>query len=338
MKVAVVVPCYKVGRAVLLVLADVPALVDHIICVDDGCPDNSADLIEQNQSDPRVEIIRHKSNLGVGAAMVSGYQRALTLDADIIVKIDGDGQMSPKAISQLIAPILNGDADYTKGNRFFFLSGLNAMPTSRLLGNAALSFMSKLSAGYWRIFDPTNGFTAIHRQVLQLLPLQQLHPRYFFESDMLYQLSTVRAVVQDIPQQAHYGEENSSINILSSIPLFLWLHSRNFCRRIFYTYFLRDFHLASIEWVIGPLLILFGTIFGAYTWSTNVANQIETPPGTVMLATLPIILGLQLLLSALGFDIDNQPRTPIAPQLKDWADRSGEFAEQKDQTIESSRI
>ena len=163
MKVAVVVPCYKVGRAVLLVLADVPALVDHIICVDDGCPDNSADLIEQNQSDPRVEIIRHKSNLGVGAAMVSGYQRALTLDADIIVKIDGDGQMSPKAISQLIAPILNGDADYTKGNRFFFLSGLNAMPTSRLLGNAALSFMSKLSAGYWRIFDPTNGFTAIHR-------------------------------------------------------------------------------------------------------------------------------------------------------------------------------
>lgn len=146
MKVAVVVPCYRVERAVLSVLADIPALVDIILCVDDACPGNSGNLIIEQVKDPRVEVIHHELNRAVGAAMVTGYRRALELEADIIVKLDGDGQMSAKGISQLIAPILAGDADYTKGNRFFFLVGLNAMPTTRLLRPAIPAPLTNIRA------------------------------------------------------------------------------------------------------------------------------------------------------------------------------------------------
>jgi glycosyltransferase involved in cell wall biosynthesis len=322
MKVAVVIPCYGVANSVLDVLTAVPDTVDLVICVDDACPERSGELITNQCSDERVIVIRHDINQGVGGAMVSGYREALNRDAEIIVKLDGDGQMAPADIPRIIQPILQGEADYTKGNRFYLLDNLKGMPRSRLLGNAALSFMSKLSSGYWKNFDPTNGFTAIHRNVLATLPLEQIHRRYFFESDMLYQLSTLRAVAQDVPQRAHYGDETSHLKVASSIPLFLWLHTRNFCRRIFYTYFLRDFHLASIEWILGPALLLFGLIFGTLTWSSNVAQQVQTPIGTVMLATLPIIIGLQLLLSALGFDIDNQPRQPVYPHLNFGQDES----------------
>ncbi len=315
MKVAVVIPCYGVANSILQVLKDIPDLVDLIVCVDDACPEQSGALIEQSCADNRVIVIHHTKNQGVGGAVISGYTEALRLDAEIIVKLDGDGQMAPADIAQLIRPIQTGKADYTKGNRFYLLSHLKGMPLARLLGNAALSFMSKLSTGYWKNFDPTNGFTAIHRHVLQALPLGELHRRYFFESDMLYQLSALRAVVHDVPQRAHYAEETSHLKVGRAIPLFFWLHLRNFSRRIFYNYFLRDFHLASLEWLLGPLLLIFGFWFGAATWSHNVANGVETPVGTVMLAALPIIVGLQLLLSALGFDMDNQPRTPIHPQL-----------------------
>ena len=314
-RIAVVIPCYCVKTKILDVLSRIPSDVAHIICVDDACPEKSADVIESKFHDERLELIRHATNLGVGGAVVSGYQRALALNADVIVKVDGDGQMDPTSISHFVTPIVTNQADYCKGNRFFLLRNLKSMPTSRLIGNAALSFFSKFSSGYWRVFDPTNGFTAIHRDVLKMIPLEKLHQRYFFESDMLYQLGLLRAVVQDIPQRAVYADEKSSLRVSSSIPLFLTLHCRNFLQRIFFNYFLRDFHLASIEWLLGPTLLLFGLIFGAMTWQENVASNVETPIGTVMLATLSVILGLQLTLSAIGFDIDNQPKIPIHSHL-----------------------
>lgn len=315
MKVAVVIPCYCVVDSVLPVLQEIPALVETVICVDDACPQNSGQFINSHSHDPRVKVISHSRNMGVGGATITGYREALKLGAEIIVKLDGDGQMNPADIPSLIEPIISSKADYTKGNRFYLLANLQGMPFARLLGNAGLSFMSKFSTGYWRSFDPTNGFTAIHKNVLREINLAQLHQRYFFESDMLYQLATLRAVVQDVPQRAKYGDEVSHLNVARSIPLFLWLHKRNFLRRLFYNYFLRDFHLASIEWILGPILMVFGLIFGSYTWVTNVAAEVETPTGTVMVAALSIIIGLQLLLSAIGFDIDNQPKTPIFPQL-----------------------
>lgn len=314
-RIAVVVPCYRERKQILQTLAAIPEQVERIYCVDDGCPDQTGLYVEQHCDDPRVSVIKRETNGGVGAAMVTGYRQALAGGAEIIVKIDGDGQMNPESLSRFVEPILEGKADFTKGNRFFVLSDLAEMPRRRLLGNAVLSFFSKLSTGYWRNFDPTNGYTAIHSRVLKLIPLDKLHQGYFYESDMLYRLSTLRALVMDIPERAIYGGEQSHLNDFKAIPLFALKHLRNFCTRIFYCYFLRDFHLASLQWLIGPAAMLFGLIFGAVKWYQSINLGIEASSGTVMLAGLPLIIGLQLLLSALGFDIDNQPTTALHPQL-----------------------
>lgn len=315
MVVSVVVPCYRETGNVLKTIEKIPESVSDIYIVDDGCPDSTGDYVEQKCNDSRVVVLRRESNGGVGAAMVSGYRRALADGADIIVKVDGDGQMDPSAIPRFVAPIADGRADYTKGNRFFVLADLAAMPRRRLVGNAFLSFFNKLSTGYWRSFDPTNGFTAIHSRVLKLLPLEKLPPGYFFESDMLYRLATLRALVMDIPERAIYSDETSHLNDFKAIPVFTLRHIRNFISRIFYCYFLRDFHLASLQWLLGPSLMIFGSTFGLFKWHQSVTMGIEASSGTVMLAGLPLIIGLQLLLSALGFDIDNQPTTPLHPQL-----------------------
>ena len=317
MKITVVIPCYRAKKHILDVLNHIPKCVTDIYCIDDGCPEKTGQHIKEHNPDSRVVVIHHKKNAGVGAAMVTGYKKALETDADIIIKLDSDGQMDAKLIPHFIRPIAENKADYTKGNRFFQLHDFQNMPKIRILGNTFLTLLNKFSTGYWRLFDPTNGFTAIHRDVLALLPLGKLHKGYFFESDMLFRLSTVRAVVIDVPQKAIYADEESGLNILKNVPVFAFKHLRNFSSRIFYTYFLRDFHLASIEWIVGPILFLFGLIFGLYHWHESVELQQEATAGTVMLSALTFISGLQLILSAIHFDIDNQPTTPIHTFLSD---------------------
>ncbi len=203
-RIAVVIPAYKVRSQIMNVIAEIGDIVSSIYVVDDCCPDDSGALVRAECLDPRVHVIRLPKNLGVGGAVMAGYQAAIKDGMDIAVKIDGDGQMDPRYIVSFIEPILAGEADYTKGNRFFNLDSLDQMPRGRLLGNAALSFMSKLSSGYWDLFDPTNGYTAIHCEVARHLPMKKISPRYFFESDMLFRLNTLRAVVVDIPMDAKY--------------------------------------------------------------------------------------------------------------------------------------
>ena len=310
-KISVVMPCYRSSKQVLEVIKRVPKTVNRIYCVDDGCPDKTGTMIEKKCKDKRVKILFHKQNQGVGGAVVTGYKQALADGADIIVKIDSDGQMNPALLPRFIGPLMKGQADYTKGNRFFTPEFLNGMPKIRLLGNAGLSFLNKFSTGYWQIFDPTNGYTAIHADILRLLPLDKINKGYFFESDMLFRLGTVRALVMDIPQSAVYEDEQSHLNVSSSVFSFAACHIRNFFKRIIYSYFVRDFHVASIEWLLGPALLLFSILFGLSAWQESVATGTEATAGTVMLAALPFIVGLQLILSALHFDIQNQPRIAL---------------------------
>ncbi len=315
--IAVVIPCFKVRPHILVVLAGIGPSVARIYAVDDCCPERSGDLIEADCADPRVMVLRHAQNQGVGGAMVTGYRRARADGADIIVKIDGDGQMDPSLLDHFTAPIIAGRADYTKGNRFFDITALKPMPPVRVFGNAGLSFLTKLSSGYWTLFDPTNGYTAIHAKLIDFIPLDALPRRYFFESDMLFRLGTLRACVMDIPMAAVYGDEVSNMNIKKVIPEFLRGHARNFTKRLVYNYFLRDFSLASLEFVAGVLLIGFGTLAGLYFWIHNGLLNVTTSSGTVMLAALPIILGLQLLLSFIGYDIASVPSSAIFPTLPD---------------------
>jgi len=315
--VAVVIPCYRVEQSIADVINRIGPEVALVICVDDGCPAGSGQAAQQAaDNDPRVRILRHEQNMGVGAAVVTGYKAALALGADIIVKLDGDGQMAPEKIGDLIELILRGEADYLKGNRFFNLEDLRLMPRLRVLGNTGLSFLSKLSSGYWNLFDPTNGFTAIHATTAALLPLNKLSKRYFFESDTLFRLNVLRAVVLEVPMTAHYAGEHSSLSISKTVLEFPFLHLRNLFKRIFYNYFLRDFNMASINLVMGTLLLLFGIVFGSVHWIRGYAFDVLASPGTVMLAALPVILGSQLMLSFINFDLANVPQRPLQRILR----------------------
>lgn len=311
MSIAVVIPCFRVRRHILDVIARIGAEVDAIYVVDDRCPEESGRFVSAECTDPRVHVVFHTKNQGVGGAVMTGYQAAIADGHGILVKVDGDGQMDPSLLPAFVAPLLAGEADYSKGNRFFHLEEIYNMPAIRLVGNAALSFMSKLSTGYWGIFDPTNGYTAIHAKVASHLPMEKISKRYFFETDMLFRLNTLRATVIDIPMDAVYGDEESNLRITKILPEFLAKHFRNTLKRIFYNYYLRDMSVASLQLPAGIFLMLFGMIFGITHWIQSSALNIPSPAGTVMLAALPVLVGLHLLLAFIANDVMNQPVRPM---------------------------
>jgi glycosyltransferase involved in cell wall biosynthesis len=310
-KIAVVIPAYKVKAHVLDVIAAVGTDVWRIFVVDDACPEDSGTFVEHHCQDERVVVVRHAANKGVGGAVITGYRHAIEQGAHVLVKIDGDGQMDPALLPEFVAPIALGEADYTKGNRFYDLSNISRMPGVRIFGNAALSFLAKLSTGYWDIFDPTNGYTAIHADVARRVPFDRVSERYFFETDILFRLGTFRARVVDIPMDARYGDEVSNLKISKIFTEFLGKHTRNLFKRIFYSYFLRDISIASIELIFGALILAFGFAFGGYHWKHSSDIGSSTPVGTVIIAALSILCGVQLLLAFLGYDIANVPSRAI---------------------------
>jgi dolichol-phosphate mannosyltransferase len=312
LKTAVVIPCYRVRRHIGGVLAGIGPEVDAIFVVDDGCPDGSGRFVKEAVSDARIRVIFHDRNRGVGAAMATGYRAALDDGAEIVVKLDGDGQMDPSLIPRFTAPLRQRTADYVKGNRFFHPDYLLSMPGIRVLGNTLLSFANKLISGYWDLMDPANGFTAIHRTALQLVPLDKIDRRYFFESDMLFRLNVARAVVVDTPMQAVYADEKSNLRVRRVLFDFPWRYLNRFAKRVFFNYFLRDFNLGTLALVFGTLLTIFGTTFGLYHWIISHSAGTDSSAGTVMVAALPVILGFQLLLFFLQFDILSVPRKPLS--------------------------
>lgn len=314
-RIAVVIPCFRVRDHILDVLGAIGAEVRTIYVVDDGCPQDSGKVVERGSSDPRVRVLYHAQNKGVGAAVITGYRAAIAEGADIIVKMDGDGQMDPADLAALVAPIAEGQADYTKGNRFAELGHLPTMPVIRIAGNAMLSFLTKFSSGYWDVFDPTNGYTAIHASVAADLPFDRIAPRYFFESDMLFRLGLLRAVVRDVSLPARYGTEKSGLRLPGTVVGFSARHVRNTGRRFFHNYLLRDFSAASVELALGTALLAFGVIFGAINWAQSIVDDVVAYNGTIMLAALSVILGTQFLLAFLHFDVARVPREPLHPQL-----------------------
>ena len=312
LRIAVVVPCYRVRAHVLGVLAGIGPEVSRIYVVDDACPERSGELVRERSRDSRITVLTHKHNRGVGAATLTGYEAALDDDADIVVKIDGDGQMDPALIPRFVRPIATGDADYTKGNRFYDIAFLQGMPRIRLFGNALLSLVAKMASGYWNVMDPTNGYTAIHRAALAALPLDKLERRYFFESDMLFRLYTIRAVVRDVPMRARYADETSSLKVTRVLAEFPLKYASRFAKRLFYAYFLRDFNAGSLQLVLGAIAGVAGLAYGLARWSQSIASGVPATSGEVMLAALPLLVGVQLLLGALNYDVQNIPREPLA--------------------------
>ena len=307
-KIAVVIPAYRVSNHILDVVREIGKDVDAIYVIDDACPENSGKLVSSKIKDKRVQVISHSTNQGVGGAVISGYKAAIKDGADVIVKLDGDGQMDPALIKELVSPILDGKADYTKGNRFDSITGLRQMPGIRIFGNGALSLMTKISTGYWNVTDPTNGFTAIHREVLSGIDLDMLSKRFFFESDLLFRLSLAKAVVWDIPMESRYGTEKSNLKISRALFEFTFKHGINFHKRLFYNYYLREMSAASIELPFGILMSWWGLLFGIAKYAESLESGTPATAGTVMLSAVPLILGFQLILAFISHDIASVPK------------------------------
>lgn len=314
-KIAVVIPSYKATNHIQGVIDGIGAEVHRIYVVDDCCPERTGEFVLQCNRDPRVHVLFNGVNEGVGGAVMHGYRQAILDGYDVLVKMDSDGQMDPRMLARLVRPIAQGQADYTKGNRFYDLEGIHRMPKIRIFGNAVLSFMSKVSTGYWRVFDPTNGYTAIAARVAEHLPWDKVSRRYFFETDLLFRLNILGAVVRDVPMDAVYGDETSHLKISKILPEFLAKHARNFGKRIFYNYFLRDLNIASLELVAGTTLFFFGLVYGGFHWFRALTTGLPTALGIIMLAALNILVGFQLLLAFLSYDMARVSNEPIAGQL-----------------------
>lgn len=305
--VTVAVPAYNEERLITTVIETMPDFVDQIIIVDDCSSDNTYNVVLE-YGDKRTTLMKTGQNRGVGGATVLGYKKALELGSDIIVKMDGDGQMRAEYLDKLIDPLIEEDYSYTKGNRFLLPEFLVQMPKGRLLGNVALTFMTKMASGYWHIFDPQNGFTAIRSDALGRIDLGELHQRFFFENDMLYQLNLQNARVKDVPIPSKYGDEVSSLSLFRVAVTFPFLLFQRFTSRIVSKYILRDFSPIALFLILGTLLMAWGIGFGAYAWTRSAITDDLTSTGTIMISVLPLILGFQLLLQAIVLDIAETPK------------------------------
>lgn len=309
-KIAVIIPAYNVEPYIQRVIENIPSFVDQIIVVDDKSTDFTIKQVEELR-EPRLHLIKHSRNQGVGGAVLSGYQQAFELGADIFVKMDGDNQMDPGQIRSLIEPIINFKADYTKGNRFLHQKELVRMPLIRRIGNLGLSFLTKLASGYWHIFDPTNGFTAINSEVYALLDKDTIAKDFFFETSMLLQLQKIQALVIDIPIPAKYENQQSNLSPIKILFIFPFKLTKGLFSRIYYQYFLFDFSAVSVYLTIGIPAIIFGAVWGIVKWVQSVKTGVITSTGTVLIAVLPIIIGVQFLTQAVSIDINNTPSISI---------------------------
>jgi glycosyltransferase involved in cell wall biosynthesis len=313
-RVGVVIPAYRVAPHVEKVIRGIPGWIGTILVVDDKSPDDTAAIVER-LADPRVTLLRHPVNLGVGGAMASGFAEALRRGLDVVVKMDGDDQMDPAHLPAILAPLLANEADMVKCNRYASLQSVKSMPLVRVFGNAGLTFLVKLASGYWNTFDPANGYIAIRASVLEKIDLARLPKRYYFESGFLVELGILRAVVRDVPIPARYGDEVSSLSPTKVLLEFPPKLMHGFLRRLFWRYFVHDFTAVSVLVLIGVPLLLFGVAYAAYYYATRAVHEGPAPAGDVMAVALPVILGVQLLLQAVVLDVSLVPRTPISPPL-----------------------
>lgn len=240
--------------------------------------------------------------------MKTGFEKAISQNFDIIVKMDGDDQMDSKYLESLLSPIIKGGYDYTKGNRFYHPETVFKMPLLRIIGNSFLSFMSKFSSGYYSVFDPTNGYIAIKRQALEQLQYQKLKSNYFFESDLLFRLNLIGAKVKDVPMPPIYNNEKSNLNEMKVIPLFLKSHLKNYLKRLSYSYFLREFSIGTVYLLFGVASLTFGSLWSLYFWINNAPAHIPTPTGTIMVGVLSVFIGVHSISSFLAYDVAREPK------------------------------
>jgi glycosyltransferase involved in cell wall biosynthesis len=304
--VGVVIPAYREEHLLPATLGGIPELVDRIYVVDDGSGDGTVEQARAAaESDPRITVITRERNGGVGAAVVTGYRRALEDGLDVTVVMNADNQMDPEDLEHLVTPVARGEVDYAKANRLFTGQAWKLIPHSRYLGNAVLSLWTKIASGYWHIADAQSGYTAIGSRMLGLLDLENLYPRYGFPNDMLVNLNIWNAKVRDVPSRPIYGVgERSGIRLRKVIPTISWLLIKRFWWRLWQKYVIRDFHPLVFFYVFGLLALLFGLGLGVYQIVIKAMGYAATA-GVVVLVALLLLFGLLFTLFAMWFDMES---------------------------------
>jgi glycosyltransferase involved in cell wall biosynthesis len=305
-KIAVVVPAYNEEKLVRKTLGSMPGFVDRVYLVDDCSTDKTLEEAKKVR-DKRIVFLRNTTNLGVGGAVLRGHESALKDNMDVSVVMAGDAQMDPVFLPKLLDAVIEEGCDYAKGNRFKSRSVIRKMPKHILFGNTVLSLLNKAATGYWSIFDPQNGYTAIRLSRLKQLDFGRIEKGFNFENSMLLNLNLCNATVKDVAIPALYGEEKSHIRLPNFAVSSLRFFVKAFFKRMFVKYLIYNFHPISLFAFSGLLLLLLSLIFGAFAVYHSVGERTASA-GTVMLAVLPFLLGFQLLLAAVVLDIVNEPK------------------------------
>ncbi len=314
-KVAAVVPAYKEEKMIAQVIKTMPAYVDFIVIVDDCSPDDTSN-VAKSVGDPRVTVIRHEVNQGVGGAIITAHTEAMRLGSDVNVVMAGDAQMDPDYLPGLLDKVTDEGYGFAKANRFYSAESFDGMPKYRIFGNIILSFLTKAASGYWHLFDPQNGYTAIRSEILRRIPFEKVAKRYSFENDLLIHLNILQVPACDVSIPAVYGSEVSSIRLSKVVPELVSLLVGGFWRRIWYRYVLWSFSPIALLLFAGVLAVIFG--MGIAIWTiTEIVQTGQSTAATVMLAALPILIGTQMLISALQLDIQESPDRPNLPRFLD---------------------
>lgn len=308
-KISVVIPVYNVGETIISLLSKIPDYVDKIYLIDDSCPLGTGKIVKRSSLNiSKLSIIFNEKNLGVGGAVKVGYGKSLLDNYDVVVKIDGDNQMDPDQIENLIKPLLSENIDYCKGNRFLNTFEIENYPSIRFYGNIFLSFMSKLSSGYWDIYDPVNGFTAIKSDVLKKVNFNKIDDGYYFESDMLYNLYLLKGKVKDIPVNIKYFKNSiQNMNIMKESFNFFFKNLNRTYKRVKKTYLLNNFSVGSF-FILSFLINFFLTItYGGYNYFYNFFLKKFAPTGVVLLSSIFFLLTILSLMIFLIIDNLNNP-------------------------------
>lgn len=310
-KISVVIPCFKVKKHIKKVIESIPSFVDYIIVVDDSCPEKTGKFVE-SLNIKKTYVLYNKKNLGVGGATINGVKKSFLKKSDVIIKIDGDGQMDPSLMISFIDPIIDNIADYSKGNRFFSYEMFKNMPRVRMFGNLVLTLVTKFSTGYWKISDPTNGYFALNANLIPFLNLDKVNNRFFFESDLLFRLNTLNAVVLDIPIYSTYGDEESNLSIRKVLLPFLFFNIRNFVKRIAYNYYIKNINICSITIPIMIIQLFFSFFYMIFLYNDFILNDLPTPIGSLMILFFNTLVAIIFLLFFFSHDMSNQPSYPVS--------------------------
>lgn len=306
---AAVIPAYNEEKLITKTVETLPSFVDKIILINDGSSDNTLNVVKNlAKKNNKIIIIDNKENIGLGSSMVKGFKKALALRTDLICVLAGDAQCNPSYLSKMADELITNNLDYVKANRFVHLEELKKMPKMRKFGNIIITILTKFSTGYYSIFDSQNGYAVFTRHILKKLSLDMVGKRYDYENTLLTALSIAGARVRDFPVPAVYGEETSTIKVLPTTLRALRVTFTGFWKRIYNKYILINFHPIALFLLSGILLITIGLLAGIFITIERALRGASPSSGTVMLVVLPIIVGFQLLLTALTMDMNNEDK------------------------------